>query len=198
MKKILIVVGTRPNFIKVTRFKKVIANHPSLDVKFVHTGQHFDKLLSDVFFEELEIREPDFNLNIGGKDKEHFHQTADLSVKIIELFRSKNIDPDLVLFLGDSNSASCSVSLKKEGYKIGHIEAGMRSGDKRMLEEINRTVCDHCSDYLFVYHKNYKKKLIKEIISEVIKTPIQKDQIKIENNIINYQTLNIDLDIKTI
>jgi UDP-N-acetylglucosamine 2-epimerase (non-hydrolysing) len=163
-KTIVSIVGIRPDFIRMSNIFKL------LDKNFkhilIHSGQHFDKNLSNVFFEEFGIRDPDYNLSIGGFGKEHFHQTADLSVKIIELFRSKNIDPDLVLFLGDSNSASCSVSLKKEGYKIGHIEAGMRSGDKRMLEEINRTVCDHCSDYLFVYHKNYKKKLIKENINK--------------------------------
>ena len=74
----------------------------------------------------------------------------------------ENIKPDLILFLGDSNSVCCAMQLKKEGFKIGHIEAGMRSGDKRMLEEINRTVCDHCSDYLFVYHDDYKENLRKE------------------------------------
>jgi UDP-N-acetylglucosamine 2-epimerase (non-hydrolysing) len=121
-------------------------------------------LLSDVFFEELEIREPNYNLGIGGPDKEHFHQTGELSTKLIELIRSENLNPDLIIFLGDSNSVVCSVALKKEGYKIGHVEAGMRSGDKRMLEEINRMVCDLCSDFLFVYHDNYKAKLQKENI----------------------------------
>jgi UDP-N-acetylglucosamine 2-epimerase (non-hydrolysing) len=120
--------------------------------------------LSDVFFQELEIREPDYNLGIGGPNKEHFHQTAELSTKIIELIREKNLNPDLIIFLGDSNSVVSAVALKKEGYKIGHIEAGMRSGDKRMLEEINRMVCDICSDFLFVYHDNYKEKLTKENI----------------------------------
>ena len=116
------------------------------------------------FFEELNIRKPDYNLQVGGLGKEHFHQSAELSVKIIELIRENKLRPDLILFLGDSNSALASVTLKKEGYKIGHIEAGMRSGDKRMLEEINRMVCDLCSDFLFVYHDNYKTKLAKENI----------------------------------
>ena len=89
-----------------------------------------------------------------------------MSIKLIELLRYQKIDPDIILFLGDSNSVTVSVPLKKEGYKIGHIEAGMRSYDRRMLEEINRVVCDHCSDLLFVYHENYKNKAIKEGISE--------------------------------
>jgi len=161
-KTVITVTGIRPDFIRMSEiFKKLDENFNHI---LVHTGQHFDKLLSDVFFEELEIRKPDYNLEIGGPGKEHFHQTADLSVKLIELIRKENLNPDIILFLGDSNSVTSAVPLKKEGYKIGHIEAGMRSYDKRMLEEINRIVCDHCSDFLFVYHENYKQKTIKENI----------------------------------
>ena len=163
-KTIVSIVGIRPDFIRMSSIFKLLDKN--FNHILIHTGQHFDKNLSDIFFEELKIRNPDYNLAIGGPGKEHFHQTAELSVKVIELFRAKNIKPDLILFLGDANTAACSVSLKKEGYKIGHIEAGMRSGDKNMLEEINRTVCDHCSDYLFTYHKNYKKKLLKENIKK--------------------------------
>lgn len=164
MKTIITVTGIRPDFIRMSEiFKKLDENFNHI---LIHTGQHFDKLLSDVFFEELEIREPNFNLNVGGKGKEHFHQTGELSTKLIELIRKEKLNPDIILFLGDSNSVCSAMSLKKEGYKIGHIEAGMRSYDKRMLEEINRIVCDHCSDYLFVYHENYKQKAIKENIKE--------------------------------
>tara|TARA_R110001583_G_scaffold39728_1_gene127124 strand:+ start:5098 stop:6174 length:1077 start_codon:yes stop_codon:yes gene_type:complete len=164
MKTIVTVTGIRPDFIRMSEiFKK-------LDKEFnhilIHTGQHYDDLLSGVFFEELKIRKPDYNLSVGGPGKEHFHQTADLSIKLIELFREKNINPEIILFLGDSNSVVSAVALKKEGYRIGHIEAGMRSGDKRMLEEVNRMVCDTCSDLLFVYHENYRKKLEKENITE--------------------------------
>ena len=164
MKTIITVVGIRPDFIRMHEiFKK-------LDKEFnhilIHTGQHFDELLSGVFFDELEIRKPDYNLEIGEPGKEHFHQSADLSVKLIELIREKNLNPDLILFLGDSNSVTSAVSLKKEGYMIGHIEAGMRSYSKDMPEEINRVVCDHCSDYHFVYHENYKNQLLKEGFGE--------------------------------
>jgi len=162
MKTIITVTGIRPDFIRMSEiFKKLDENFNHI---LIHSGQHYNALLSDVFFEELEIREPNYNLGIGGPDKEHFHQTGELSTKLIELIRSENLNPDLIIFLGDSNSVVCSVALKKEGYKIGHIEAGMRSGDKRMLEEINRMVCDLCSDFLFVYHDNYKVKLRKENI----------------------------------
>jgi len=164
MKTVLSVVAIRPDFIRMSEvFKK-------LDDEFnhilIHTGQHFDNLLSGIFFDELEIRKPDYNLEIGGSGKEHFHQSADLSVKLIELIRKENLNPDVILFLGDSNSVTSAVPLKKEGYYLGHIEAGMRSLDKRMLEEINRTVCDHCSDIHFVYHDNYKYKLLKENLPE--------------------------------
>jgi len=164
MKNIITVTGIRPDFIRMSEiFKKLDAdfNHT-----LIHTGQHFDKMLSDVFFNELEIRRPDFTLKIGGPAREHFHQSADLSIKLIELIRKENLSPDLIIFLGDSNSVTAAVPLKKEGYKIAHIEAGMRSGDKRMLEEINRTVCDHCSDYHFVYHEDYKENLIAENLPE--------------------------------
>jgi UDP-N-acetylglucosamine 2-epimerase len=162
MKNVITVTGIRPDFIRMSEiFKKLDENFNHV---LIHSGQHYNKLLSDVFFDELNIREPDYNLNIGGDGKEHFHQTSDLSIKLIELIRDKKLKPDLIIFLGDSNSVVSSVALKKEGYKIGHIEAGMRSGDKRMLEEINRMVCDVCSDYLFVYHENYKEKLKKENI----------------------------------
>ena len=163
-KTVITISGIRPDFIRMSEiFKKLDENFNHI---LIHSGQHYDELMSGVFFDELDIREPDYNLGIGGKGKEHFHQTGELSTKIIELIRKEELNPDIILFLGDSNSVVCSVPLKKEGYRIGHIEAGMRSGDKRMLEEINRTVCDVCSDLLFVYHENYKEKLRKENIIE--------------------------------
>lgn len=162
MKKTFVTVtGIRPDFIRMSEiFKKLDKNFNHI---MVHTGQHFDSLLSDVFFKNFDIRTPDYNLHVGGIGKEHFHQTAEASVKLIELLRTiKNVDG--VIFLGDSNSVVSSVAVKKEGYKVIHIEAGMRSGDRRMLEEINRVICDNVSDIHFVYHKNYKTKLLKENI----------------------------------
>lgn len=163
-KTIMTVTGIRPDFIRMAPvFKKLDENFNHI---LVHTGQHYDTLLSDVFFSDMDIRKPDYNLQIGDIGKKHYHQQAELGVKIIELFQDENIKPDIILFLGDSNSVLASVPLKKEGYKIGHIEAGMRSYDERMLEEINRKVCDHVSDFLFVYHDNYKDKALKENISK--------------------------------
>src|SRR5579872_7354118 len=140
MKTVITVVGIRPDFIRMSEiFKKLDANFNHI---LIHTGQHYDKLLSDVFFQELEIRKPDYNLAIGGPGKKHYHQTADLSVKLIELIREKQWRPDIILFLGDSNSVVSAVDLKKEGFTIGHIEAGMRSYAMYMPEEVNRRVCD--------------------------------------------------------
>ena len=161
-KTIMSVSGIRPDFIRMSAIFK------ELDKEFnhilVHTGQHYDKLLSDVFFDELEIRKPDFTLETGKNGGTHYHQLSYLSTAILELIKNNNLKPDIVIFLGDSNTVCAALPLRKEGYTIGHIEAGMRSFDKRMLEEINRTVCDHCSHILFVYHEEYKKYLENENI----------------------------------
>jgi len=166
MKTIVTVTGIRPDFIRMSEIFKKLDNSSWCNHILIHTGQHYDDLLSNVFFRDLEIRRPDFNLNIGSANKKHYEQQATLGPKIINLLKEQEIKPDVILFLGDSNSVLASVPLRKEGYKIGHIEAGMRSYDERMLEEINRKVCDHVSNYLFVYHENYKIKALKEGISE--------------------------------
>lgn len=162
-KTVVTISSIRPDFIRMSEiFKKLDANFNHI---LVHTGQHYDELLSSVFFQELNIRPPDYILNCGKESKNHYEQLSYLSVEVIKLFERENIKPDLIMLLGDSNSVLVSVPLRKEGYKIAHIEAGMRSGDKRMLEEINRTVCDHCSDILFVYHEDYKMNLARENIT---------------------------------
>ena len=116
----------------------------------------------------MDIRKPDYILNTGKESKNHYEQLSYLSKAVPELFIKENIKPDLILFLGDSNTSAVSLPLKKEGYTIGHIEAGMRSYDNRMLEEINRKVCDMCSSVLFVYHDTYKEFLAKENIHDNI------------------------------
>jgi UDP-N-acetylglucosamine 2-epimerase (non-hydrolysing) len=164
MKTVVTITGIRPDFIRMSHiFKELDKNFNHV---LIHTGQHYDKSLSSVFFEQLNIREPDYILNTGKETSNHFEQLSYLSKEIPKLFLDKSIKPDLILFLGDSNSVGVAFPLKKEGYKIGHIEAGMRSYDKRMLEEINRTVCDHCSDIMFVYHEDYKQQLAKENITK--------------------------------
>ena len=165
MKNIVTITGIRPDFIRMSGIFKKLDEAEWCNHILIHTGQHYDKLLSDIFFDDLSIRKPDYNLSIGGPGKSHYEQQASLGPAIINLFKDYKITPDVILFLGDSNSVLSSVPLKKEGYKIGHIEAGMRSYDERMLEEINRKVCDHVSNFLFVYHNNYKQKALKEGIA---------------------------------
>ena len=166
MQNIITVSGIRPDFIRMSEIFKKLDSDNSINHTLIHTGQHFDSLLSSVFFDELEIRKPDYNLEIGGAGKEHFHQNAELTVKLIELIRNENLAPDTIIFLGDSNSVLVAPSLVKEGYRVAHIEAGMRSGDRRMLEEINRIMCDHSSDLLFTYHPDYSQNLFNENISQ--------------------------------
>ena len=165
MKKTIVsITGIRPDFIRMCRVFAELDKH--YNHILIHTGQHYDTQLSGVFFEQLGIRQPDYILNTGRESANHFDQLSYLTREIPRLFSEKQIHPDLIVFLGDSNSAGVAFPLKKEGYKIAHIEAGMRSYDKRMLEEINRTVCDHCSDILFVYHDDYKEQVAKEGITK--------------------------------
>jgi len=163
-KTVVSITGIRPDFIRMCRVFAELDQH--YHHIMIHTGQHFDTRLSDVFFEQLGIRAPDYILNMGKESSNHFEQLSYLTQEIPRLFKEKGIVPDLIVFLGDSNSAGVAFPLKKEGYRIAHIEAGMRSYDKRMLEEINRTVCDHCSDLLFVYHEDYKQQLAQENITK--------------------------------
>jgi UDP-N-acetylglucosamine 2-epimerase (non-hydrolysing) len=133
----------------------------------IHTGQHYDILLKDIFFKELSIRQPDYTWDIGINSSDHLEQFSNLILKVKanqDLLKSAG----MVLFLGDSNSVLASVPLKKLGIKVGHIEAGMRSYDKRMLEEINRITCDHNSDVHFCYHNSYKNNLFKEGLNKSV------------------------------
>lgn len=158
--RIVTITGIRPDFIRMSRvFEKLDENFNHL---MVHTGQHYDDELSKVFFNQLKIRKPDFTLETGRNSRNHYEQLSYLSKEVIYLFQKKKINPDIILFLGDSNSALVSAPLFKEGYRIGHIEGGMRSYDRRMPEEVNRVICDYVSDLVFVYTPLYKERLIAE------------------------------------
>ena len=159
-KKIVTITGIRPDFIRMSKvFERLDQN---FDHIMIHSGQHFDDALSKVFFNELEIRKPDYTLATGANSSNHYEQLSYLSKEVIYLLKRKKINPDIILFLGDSNSALVSAPLFKEGYKIGHIEGGMRSYDRRMPEEVNRVICDYVSDLIFVYTQTYKQRLIQE------------------------------------
>jgi UDP-N-acetylglucosamine 2-epimerase len=160
MKKIVTITGIRPDFIRMSKVFERLDEH--FEHIMIHTGQHYDDELSKIFFQELKIRKPDYTLDTGKSSRNHYEQLSYLSVAMIELLRKNHIAPDLIMFLGDSNSAMVSAPLFKEGYKIGHIEGGMRSYDRRMPEEVNRVICDYVSDHVFVYTKMYKERLIKE------------------------------------
>lgn len=158
--RIATITGIRPDFIRMSKvFEKLDRN---FDHVMIHTGQHYDDELSRIFFNELKIRKPDFTLETGLNSSNHYEQLSYLSKEVIYLLKRKKINPDLILFLGDSNSALVSAPLFKEGFKIGHIEGGMRSYDRRMPEEVNRVICDYVSDIVFVYTPLYKERLIKE------------------------------------
>ncbi|NIL99721.1 MAG: UDP-N-acetylglucosamine 2-epimerase (non-hydrolyzing), partial [Acidobacteria bacterium] len=157
---IVTITGIRPDFIRMSAvFERLDAE---FDHVMIHTGQHYDDELSQVFFNELDIRRPDYTLETGTRSRTPYQQLSYLSTAVIELLQSESIDPELVLFLGDSHSALVSVPLFKEGYRIGHIEGGMRSYDRRMPEETNRVCCDYCSDFVFVYTPLYRERLLAE------------------------------------
>lgn len=148
--KIILIAGARPNFMKIapviSAIKEKISQGSNISYQLVHTGQHYDKNMSDSFFEELGIPYPDVNLECGGGSQAE--QTANIMVKF-ERYLLAN-PADLLIVVGDVTSTlACSIVAKKNGLKIAHIEGGLRSGDMSMPEEINRIVTDSISDYFF-------------------------------------------------
>ena len=158
MKKILICVGTRPNFIKVTRFKNLASKY-NLEIKLLHTGQHFDHLMSKVFFDELGLDKPDIYLNAQGNSQ--IEMMADIMIKFER--ELKSYVPDFVLVPGDVNSSlACAIVASRNNIKVGHIESGLRSFDRNMPEEINRILIDDLSDLFFVTEQSGIDHLLKE------------------------------------
>lgn len=147
MCRILIVVGTRPNFIKVTQFKKTNEQLGSpFDVKIVHTGQHYDDKMADVFFRQFELT-PDYFLNIPAESANT--QMAEIMIRLEKVI--KEFQPSLIMVVGDVNSTfAAALTANKMGIKIAHIESGLRSNDRSMPEEINRILTDEITDYFFV------------------------------------------------
>lgn len=158
----LLIAGARPNFMKIAPVARAFQDS-NLNYKIVHTGQHYDYNLSKVFFENLSIPEPDFFLEVGSAS--HAVQTAKVMVEFEKLCLDQN--PDLVLVFGDVNSTiACALVASKLGIKVGHVEAGLRSFDREMPEEINRILTDHASDILFTTSELAVENLINEGISE--------------------------------
>ncbi|WP_347051457.1 non-hydrolyzing UDP-N-acetylglucosamine 2-epimerase [Flavobacterium olei] len=160
--KITIIAGARPNFIKIAPIINAIQKkqNEGFDISFrlVHTGQHYDKNLSDTFFEELNIPKPDINLEV--KSGSQAEQTAAIMVAFEkELIQNPT---DLVLVVGDVNSTmACSIVAKKCNIKVAHVEAGIRSGDLTMPEEINRMLTDSITDYFFTTSTSASENLLK-------------------------------------
>lgn len=143
--KIVSVVGARPNFMKVAPFCRALKAYPAVRHILVHTGQHYDVRMSEQFFKELDIPNPDINLEIGSGS--HAEQVGKTMIAFEKVLREEK--PDWVVVLGDVNATcACSITAKKEHIKCAHIEAGLRSRDMDMPEEINRLVTDRLSDLL--------------------------------------------------
>lgn len=147
MLKILNVVGARPNFMKIAPIQREMVKYPSLHPVLVHTGQHYDEKMSKLFFDDLELPKPDIYLNVGSAS--HAVQTAKIMIEFEKVILNEK--PDLIIVVGDVNSTmACSIVASKLNVKIAHVEAGLRSFDRSMPEEINRLVTDSISDLLFV------------------------------------------------
>jgi UDP-N-acetylglucosamine 2-epimerase (non-hydrolysing) len=157
--KIFLIAGARPNFMKIAPIARAFDNHADLDYKIVHTGQHYDRNMSDIFFEELGIRKPDYHLGAGGGS--HAQQTARIMTGFEETCLADR--PDLVMVVGDVNSTlACSIVAKKMNIQVAHVEAGLRSFDLQMPEEINRMVTDSISDLFFVTEEQGLENLLNE------------------------------------
>ncbi len=168
---LLLIIGTRPNFIKVTRFKEVAAKYPNITLKIAHTGQHYDATMADVFFQQFNLT-PDYFLNVGAGSQNF--QIADIMLKLEELINTK-FKPDLMLVVGDVNSTLAgALTANKLNIKLAHVESGLRSFDETMPEEINRILTDKICNLYFVTEPSGSENLKKE--------GVQNDKIKFVGN----------------
>jgi len=196
--KILNVVGARPNFMKIAPLMAEYSQHEDIHAILIHTGQHYDEIMSKLFFNELGIPEPDINLEVGSGS--HAVQTAE----IMKAFEPVVLEhkPDAVLVVGDVNSTiACGLVAVKLGVKLVHVEAGLRSGDRTMPEEINRVLTDSISDLLFCTEQSGVNNLLREGISPkrihmvghvMIDTLLRNKEKAKKSNILNL--LNLDGD----
>jgi len=157
--KILLIAGARPNFMKISPIYRESLKYQDVDCKLVHTGQHYDYEMSQAFFEDLEIPKPDYFLGSGSGS--HAVQTARIMIAFEEVCKQEK--PDLVVVVGDVNSTlACSIVAKKLLISVAHVEAGLRSFDLTMPEEINRIVTDSISDLFFVTEQSGVENLLRE------------------------------------
>src|ERR1700690_1917929 len=156
---ILHVVGARPNLMKVAPVLGALKHHSRIKQTLIHTGQHYDTNMSDVFFQQLEIPAPDANLGVGSGS--HARQTAEIMTRFEPIVLERK--PDVVLVYGDVNSTvAAALVCAKLRIQVGHVEAGLRSGDRTMPEEINRLVTDQIADLLFTPSQDGNDNLLRE------------------------------------
>src|SRR5580692_1718559 len=157
--KILNIVGARPNLPKIAPLMHEMQRHPEIEALLVHTGQHYDEKLSDIFFRQMGIPAPHVNLEVGSGS--HASQTAEILKRVEPVLLEHQ--PDLVLVVGDVNSTiAVSLAAVKLGISVAHVDAGLRSFDRAMPEEINRILTDALADYLFVTEEEAIQHLLKE------------------------------------
>lgn len=158
--RIICIVGARPNFMKIAPLMRVFRSAPDdFDARLVHTGQHYDEAMKDAFFRQLNIPEPDIDLGVGSGT--HAVQTAEIMRRFEPVL--DEVSPDLVLVVGDVNSTiACALVATKKDIAVVHVEAGLRSGDRRMPEEINRVLTDQISDLLFTTEPDGESNLLRE------------------------------------
>ena len=159
MKRVFLIAGARPNFMKIAPIYRVGKECEEISCQVVHTGQHYDYQMSQTFFEDLELPEPDFFLNAGSGS--HAEQTARIMVAFEQVCQQE--EPDLVVVVGDVNSTlASSIVAKKLQIRVAHVEAGLRSFDLSMPEEINRMVTDAVTDLFFVTEQSGVDNLLRE------------------------------------
>jgi len=155
-KRVVTIIGARPQFIKASTLSREIKNHDVFEEIVIHTGQHFDKNMSDIFFDELKISKPKYNFDINSCS--HGKMTGQMLIAIEEVFLNEK--PDLVLVYGDTNSTLAgAIAASKLNIPLAHVEAGLRSFNRKMPEEINRLLTDHLSKFLFCPTKQALKNL---------------------------------------
>ena len=160
--KIANVVGARPNFVKLAPLTRAMRRQPTIAPILIHTGQHYDDAMSGRFFAELEIAAPDVNLGVGAGS--HATQTAEVMRRLEPVLESQR--PDLVLVVGDVNSTlAAALTAVKLGLPVAHVEAGLRSFDRTMPEEINRLLTDAVATFLFVTEESGRRNLVREGIA---------------------------------
>lgn len=169
MKKILTIIGARPQFIKASVVSRTIAQTPGLVEVLVHTGQHFDANMSEVFFSELDMEKPAYNLGIHGGS--HGAMTGQMLVEIERVLQAEQ--PDIVLVYGDTNSTLAgALAAIKLHIPVAHVESGLRSFNQRMPEEINRILTDRISQWLFTPTEAATKQLYSEGVNDVQIIPV--------------------------